>query len=225
MEKRRFKKARRRDCRLARSLTAAYYCSDGHDVQYLNLTETAACTCGIPEYRLRTSWSRDQYIEEWEFNRTGVKVGKDVTVDDLKADGYKAILMTVGANVSQKMGVPGEDLHGVVGAVEFLADVNLGKNPEVGKKVAVIGGGNAAIDAARTALRLGAEEVHIIYRRQREDMPADKREIEEAEHEGIKIHFLTVPTKMIGTRRETHQHGVCQDVPRRVRPHRAETSC
>jgi NADH-quinone oxidoreductase subunit F len=185
-------------------LTAAYYLAQmGHDVTVFEALPKPGgmLLVGIPEYRLPKDILEAEinYIERMGVKiRTGVKVGKDVTVDDLKADGYKAILMTVGANVSQKMGVPGEDLHGVVGAVEFLADVNLGKNPEVGKKVAVIGGGNAAIDAARTALRLGAEEVHIIYRRQREDMPADKREIEEAEHEGIKIHFLTVPTKMIG---------------------------
>ena len=185
-------------------LTAAYYLAQlGHEVTVFEalLEPGGMLQIGIPEYRLPKDIlsAEIDYIERTGVRiRTGVAIGKDITIDELKADGYKAILIAVGANVSQNLGVPGEDLCGVVGAVEFLQDVSLGRNPKIGKKVAVIGGGNAAIDAARTALRLGASEVHIIYRRQREDMPADKTEVEEAEREGIKIHFLTVPIKMIG---------------------------
>ena len=185
-------------------LTAAYYLAQlGHQVTVFEaLPEPGGMLfTGIPEYRLPKDILKAEidYIERMGVTiHTGVKVGKDITIDDLKAQGYQGIFIAVGANISQKLEIPGEDLEGVAGAVEFLRDVNLGNNPKVGKRVAVIGGGNAAIDAARTALRLGAGEVHIIYRRQREDMPAEKSEIEEAEREGVKIHFLTAPVKMIG---------------------------
>jgi NADH-quinone oxidoreductase subunit F len=104
----------------------------------------------------------------------------------------------MGAQKSTSMGVDGEDLAGVGGAVEFLRAHNLGKDPEVGNRVAVIGGGNSAIDAARCVLRLGAEAVMIIYRRRRSDMPAQKEEIRAAEEEGITIHYLATPVRLEG---------------------------
>ncbi|MGE5587492.1 MAG: NADH-quinone oxidoreductase subunit NuoF [Clostridia bacterium] len=186
-------------------LTAAYYLAGfGYQVTvFESLPEAGGMLrAGIPEYRLPKDVLDAEILDICRRGveiRTGVAVGKDITLEELKQQGYKAIFIAIGANVSQKLGVPGEDLGGVVGAVEFLRDVNIGGHREVGKKVAVIGGGNAAIDAARTALRLGAKEVHIIYRRQREDMPADKNEVAEAEREGVKIHFLTAPSKMIGS--------------------------
>src|SRR4030043_75082 len=96
------------------------------------------------------------------------------------------------------MGIPGEDLPGIYDAIEFLKDINLGKAVPIGKKVAVIGGGNSAIDAARVAIRKGAAEVSILYRREKKDMPAEVEEIEAAEAEGIAIHTLTAPVQMIG---------------------------
>jgi NADH-quinone oxidoreductase subunit F len=96
------------------------------------------------------------------------------------------------------MRIPGEDLSGVYDAIEFLKEANLGREVKIGKKVAVVGGGNSAIDAARVALRKGAETVHIFYRRERKDMPAIEEEIQSAEDEGIQLHCLTVPTKILG---------------------------
>lgn len=185
-------------------LTAAYYLAGfGYQVTVFEALPEAGgmLRAGIPEYRLPKDVLDAEILAICRRGveiRTGVAVGKDITLEDLKEQGYRAIFIAVGANVSQKLGVPGEDLEGVIGAVEFLREVNINGRRKVGKKVAVVGGGNAAIDAARTALRLGAKEVHIIYRRQREDMPADKNEIAEAEREGVKIHFLTAPSRMIG---------------------------
>ncbi len=139
---------------------------------------------------------------EWEIEvikkagveiRTNTRIGEDIKLDELSSE-YDALFIAVGAHNEVKMDVPGgEDFEGVMPAVAFLRDVALGKPVEVGKKVAVVGGGNAAIDAARTARRMGAEEVHILYRRLRADMPADAGEIEAAEEEGIHIHYLTAP--------------------------------
>ncbi|MBW1712676.1 MAG: FAD-dependent oxidoreductase, partial [Deltaproteobacteria bacterium] len=111
---------------------------------------------------------------------------------------FKAIYVAVGAHHSLAMGLQGEDLEGVVGAVEFLREVNLGQKPAVGQKVAVIGGGNSAVDAARSALRLGAEEVTIVYRRLRDDMPAQEAEIKAAEEEGVNIQYLVAPNRYRG---------------------------
>ncbi|MCK7491288.1 MAG: FAD-dependent oxidoreductase [Comamonadaceae bacterium] len=108
------------------------------------------------------------------------------------------IVIAVGAHKSWKLDIEGEDLSGVWGAVEFLREVNLGKKVNVGSKVAIVGGGNSAIDAARTAMRLGAKDVTILYRRERKDMPAWENEIVAAEHEGVKIEYLVAPIKLIG---------------------------
>ncbi|KPK68921.1 hypothetical protein AMJ82_07030, partial [candidate division TA06 bacterium SM23_40] len=157
---------------------------------------------GIPSYRL----PRD--LLEGEIDvlkrlgvefRLGTRIGREVTLEELVAEGYGAIFLGLGAHVSRKLGIDGEDLEGVWGAVEFLRSVNLGEKVRVGKRAAVIGGGNAAIDAARTLLRLGCEDVSIVYRRSRVEMPAMEREIVEAEHEGVKIEYLTLPTKVIGS--------------------------
>lgn len=112
--------------------------------------------------------------------------------------GFQAAFLSVGAHRSLKLNVPGEKLRGVLPGVEFLRDVNLGKKVELGGKVAVIGGGNVAIDVARCALRLGAKTVEIYYRRSRKEMPAIPEEVEEAIREGVKVHFLSSPLKIIG---------------------------
>ncbi len=110
----------------------------------------------------------------------------------------KAIFIAVGAHKSRKLNIEGEELKGVIHALNFLKEVNLGKKVEVGDKVAVIGGGNVAVDAARTALRLGSKEVHILYRRSKEEMPAYHEEVEQGEREGVKISFLVSPKKILG---------------------------
>ena len=155
---------------------------------------------GIPEYRL----PRD--ILEFEIDnvkRAGVKietntaVGKDVTLDELRGRGYKAFFVATGAHTGLKLGVEGEEAEGVMDAVAFLRDVNLGRGDTPGDRVGVVGGGNAAIDAARTALRMGTAEVHILYRRTRKEMPAQDEEIQAALDEGVKLHLLVAPKRVI----------------------------
>jgi len=158
---------------------------------------------GIPDYRL----PRDILNEEIEsIRRAGVEIrcnqalGTDLTLDSLlDGDGYKAVVLAIGAHRSGRLRIKGEDKAGVIHGVDFLRDVALGNPPDLkGKRVGVVGGGNVAIDAVRTAWRLGASEVHVIYRRRREDMPAYKEEIQAAEHEGAIMHFLTNPTQVLG---------------------------
>ncbi len=112
--------------------------------------------------------------------------------------GFRAAFLSIGAHRSLRLNVPGEKLQGVLPGVEFLRDINLGKKIGIGKKIAVIGGGNVALDVARSASRLGSESVEIYYRRSREEMPAIPEEVEEAIREGIRIHFLASPIKILG---------------------------
>ena len=112
--------------------------------------------------------------------------------------GFHAAFLSTGAHRSLRLNIPGEGLQGVLPGVEFLMDINLGKRIEVGTKVVVIGGGNVAVDVARSALRLGTKKVEIYYRRSRNEMPAIPEEVEEAIQEGVKIHFLASPLKIIG---------------------------
>ena len=112
--------------------------------------------------------------------------------------GFQAAFLSIGAHRSLRLNIPGEKLQGVLPGVEFLRDINLGKKIKIGKKIAVVGGGNVALDVARSAIRLGSESVEVYYRRSREEMPAIPEEVEEAMHEGIKIHFLASPVKMMG---------------------------
>jgi len=153
---------------------------------------------GIPDYRLPPD-VLDREIER--ILEAGVELKLNHKVDNLQSlfdEGYEAVFVGVGAHSSYKLNVPGEDLPGVYHGIDFLRDVNLGKKVEIGKRVVVVGGGNTAIDAARTALRLGAEDVRIIYRRTRADMPAFPEEIEEALEEGVIINFLVTPVKVLG---------------------------
>ncbi|HSA30391.1 MAG TPA: NADH-quinone oxidoreductase subunit NuoF, partial [Candidatus Omnitrophota bacterium] len=153
----------------------------------------------IPAYRLpRETLAREiRMIEQLGVDiETGKALGRDFTVADLKAQGYQAVFIGVGAPESARLGVDGEDAQGVVDALEFLRMYNIRGSVPVGKKVVVIGGGNAAIDAARSALRLGAETVTIIYRRGQSEMPAYAEEIEEALHEGATILPLTHPIEI-----------------------------
>ncbi len=165
---------------------------------------------GIPEYRL----PRKVLAKELEFMKdlgvemkTGVTVGKDLSFDSVWKEGYKAIFVGTGAHKSQKLKIEGANLKGVITALDFLWNVNSGDKFEVGKKVAVIGGGNVAVDAARsaltarTALKMGAEEVAILYRRSREEMPANPWEVREAEEEGVKLEFGVAPLRIVGDRK------------------------
>ena len=155
---------------------------------------------GIPEYRLPKEVVRQEidYIRKLGVEiQAGVEVGKHVSLDELKKKS-DAIFIAVGAHQGMALRVPGEELSGVIEGIEFLRRVNLGEKIEVGKKVAVIGGGNTAIDCARTSKRLGAEEVTILYRRTRAEMPASEEEISAAEAEGIKIEFLVAPARFLG---------------------------
>lgn len=155
----------------------------------------------IPEYRLPKEAldGEIQFVKDLGVEiKTGVKVGKDIGFDDLSKDNYKAIFVGVGADKSQKLKIAGTDLKGVVHALEFLWNVNCGENVDVGKDVVVIGGGNVAMDAARIALKSGAEHVSVLYRRSRDEMPAIPWEIEEAEAEGVKIEYLVAPRRFLG---------------------------
>ncbi len=152
---------------------------------------------GIPEYRLPKDILDNEinYVKELGVE---IKTKSAVTnLDEILGKGYKAVFLANGAWVSQKMNIPGEDAKGVLHAIDFLKKVSEGMKVELGNKVAVVGGGNAAVDAARTAVRLGAKEVSVIYRRSRAEMPAIPSEVDEMEQEGVKIRYLTTPTEVI----------------------------
>ena len=153
---------------------------------------------GIPEYRL----PKDVLNKEIEYiKRLGVevkvntKIGGEIQLEELKRS-YQAIFIATGAHESTKLNIPREDSHGVIHATDFLRDINMGRKVDIGQKVAVIGGGNTAIDASRVTRRLGVE-VKVIYRRSRAEMPATPAEVKGAEEEGIELIFLTNPTKII----------------------------
>jgi len=151
----------------------------------------------IPEYRLpKKVLDNDiSYVQEF-----GVEIRTKSPVKDLAEifnQGYAAIFIASGAQGGQKIGIPGEETSGVIHALDFLRMVSAGVDIKIGNKVVVVGGGNAAIDAARASLRLGARDVTVVYRRSRDEMPAISSEVEEAEREGIKIHFLATPTKIL----------------------------
>ncbi|HNV86266.1 MAG TPA: NADH-ubiquinone oxidoreductase-F iron-sulfur binding region domain-containing protein [Candidatus Omnitrophota bacterium] len=172
---------------------------------------------GIPEYRLPQKIVKrdvDRIREAGVTIKTGVAIGKNLTLGDLKKQGYKAVFLGVGAWHEKQMSIPGAELAGVMNSLTFLKTCKTGRIrkqngiysvaqgkeqiPITGKRVAVIGGGNAAADVVRTALRLGARQVNIIYRRTKDAMPAFPQEIEEAQKEGVKIHFLLNPTAIRG---------------------------
>ena len=184
-------------------LTAAYYLAImGHSVTVYDMMGKMGgmLRYGIPQYRLpKDVLDREIAIIE----KTGVKLvnnvklGKDFTIKSLKAEN-DAVIVAVGAWKSSSMRTPGEDLEGVYGGIDFLRGVIKGNAPEIGEKVVICGGGNTAMDACRTAVRLGAKEVYVVYRRTRNEMPADKLEIDEAEEEGVIYKFLTNPLSFNG---------------------------
>jgi NADPH-dependent glutamate synthase beta subunit-like oxidoreductase len=155
----------------------------------------------IPEYRLpRDILQSDvSYIQDLGVEiKYETPLSRDFTVDDLLKQGFKAVFIGIGAHRGLKLKIPGEDdYRGFSDCIDFLRKVNLGDTSRPGNKVIVIGGGNSAIDSARTALRLGCEEVTIAYRRSRREMPANPWEVDAAEEEGVKLHFLAAPVKII----------------------------
>jgi NADH-quinone oxidoreductase subunit F len=130
--------------------------------------------------------------------QTNVKIGKDITLDKLWQRGFQAVFISVGAHKTRKIGVEGENLNGVYDALDFLRQMNSDEKVKVGERAAVVGGGNVAIDSARTALKQGAKEVTILYRRSRDEMPANPYEVKEAEEEGVRIQFLVAPKRVLG---------------------------
>jgi NADPH-dependent glutamate synthase beta subunit-like oxidoreductase len=180
-------------------LTAAFYLAKkGHTVTVFEALPKPGgmMAVGIPDYRL----PQDVLMREIdEIKAVGVDIKTNVrieSVDRLLKDGYDAVFLGIGAHEGMKMGVDGEDSPGVMDCATFLRDVNLGNEVKVGERVAVIGGGNAAVDAARVALRLGAKKVTMIYRRTRVEMPASPEEVEATLHEGIEIVFLAAPSRI-----------------------------
>jgi NADPH-dependent glutamate synthase beta subunit-like oxidoreductase/Pyruvate/2-oxoacid:ferredoxin oxidoreductase delta subunit len=154
----------------------------------------------IPDFRLEKFVVSNEitYLKDLGVEiKTGVEFGKRITFESLREEGYQAFFIAVGTQKGMILNVPGEEANAVINAVDFLRDIALEKRVDVGEKVAVVGGGNSAIDAARTAKRLGAKEVLVLYRRSRKEMPALPREIMEAEKDGVIFHFLVAPKQII----------------------------
>ncbi len=184
-------------------LTAAYFLSKkGHKVTIFDKMPKMGgmLRYGIPEYRLPKAILQKEIslIENMgvEF-KNNIKIGEDITLSEIR-ENHDATLLAIGAWSSMSTRTKGEELEGVVGGIDFLCKVAQGIDTGMGKNVAVVGGGNTAMDACRTALRLGAENVYVIYRRTRAEMPAEDIEIEEAQEEGTNFKFLTNPSEYIG---------------------------
>ena len=184
-------------------LTAAYYLTImGHSVTVYDMMDKMGgmLRYGIPQYRLpKEVLDKEIAIIEKAGVKlvNNVKLGRDFTIKSLKEQN-DAVIVAVGAWKSSSMRTPGEELEGVYGGIDFLRAVIKGNAPEIGEKVAICGGGNTAMDVCLTAVRLGAKEVYVIYRRTRNEMPADKLEIDEAEEEGVTYKFLTNPLSFNG---------------------------
>ncbi len=184
-------------------LTAAYYLSkEGHKaVIYEAMPEAGGMLrYGIPQYRLPKEVvdKEIKLIENMGVEiKKNIKIGKDVELNYLR-DNFDATFLAIGAWESAKLNCPGEELDGVIGGIEFLSKLTVNELSAAGNKIAVVGGGNTAMDAARTAVRLGAKEVYNIYRRTKNEMPAEAVEIEEAEEEGVNFKFLVNPIEVLG---------------------------
>lgn len=186
-------------------LSAAYYLAlNGYSVRVIEALPSAGgmILVGIPRYRLprevidRETAKIEALGVEFRFN---TRFGKDVTYEHMKTEGFEAFFLAIGAHAAFKLGIAGEDDYPQVHeAIDFLKRVALGQRHVPGQRVVVVGGGNVAIDAARTCLRLGCEEVTLAYRRTRHEMPADEEEVEQAEEEGVRFAMLTVPVAVEG---------------------------
>jgi len=183
-------------------LTAAYYLGLlGHEVTVFDELPKpgGAMLAYIPEYRLPRKILEDEINARMEEAEVELKLKRKIReLDALLGEGYDAIFIATGAHEDVKLGIEGEEHPRVMSCLQLLKEVNvLGKKPKLGKRVVVIGGGNSAMDAARVSLRLGAEDVTVVYRRTRKEMPASPREVEEAEAEGVKFEFLATPSRVL----------------------------
>jgi len=185
-------------------LTCAYYLAqEGYPVTIFEKTPVLGgmLAMAIPSYRLPREIveAEIQLIHEMGVTmKTGVEVGKDMTIAQLRIEGFKAFFIGIGAQECKRLDIEGEDLDGVYSGLDYLRQVNLGEPVRLGRNVAVIGGGNVAMDAVRSARRLGAQNAFILYRRGLEEMPSRPEEIEECKEEGITINILTQPVQIIG---------------------------
>ena len=184
-------------------LTAAYFLAlKGHKVTVYDMMPKMGgmLRYGIPEYRLPKAVLDEEIADIASLGvefKNNFKIGKDASFDDIKSQ-HDAVIVAIGAWKSMGLRCGGADLSGVYGGIDFLEAVALKNAPEIGKSVAVVGGGNTAMDACRTAVRLGAEKVYVVYRRTRAEMPAEDIEIEEAMEEGVEFKFLTNPDTILG---------------------------
>ncbi len=184
-------------------LSAAYYLTlNGHETTVFEMMPEMGgmLRYGIPEYRLPKKVLADEIRQiaglgvRFENN---IKIGKDISFEQLRRD-YDAVIVTIGCWKGSAIGCPGEDLEGVLSGIDVLRKVTSGEDAKLGKKVAVVGGGNVAMDCCRTAVRCGAEKVYVVYRRTRAEAPAEDLEITEAMEEGVEFKFLTNPAEIIG---------------------------
>jgi formate dehydrogenase beta subunit len=187
-------------------ISAAYYLNRlGHPVTIFEGLQVSGgmIGVGIPPYRQ----PRDVLQREIDIIKDlgveikyGLRLGKDFTIPDLFSQGFRAVFLGIGSHRSIPLGLKGEDegIEGIFsGGIDFLRDINLGRDVTIGENVAIVGGGNTAIDCARTCLRMGASRVGIVYRRTEAEMPADPEEMEDAREEGINLYFLTQPTEIL----------------------------
>ncbi len=184
-------------------LTCAYYLAiEGYDVDVFEALPVAGgwLAVGIPEYRLpkKVLKAEIKVIEDLGVKiHLNTKIGTDIAFDKLQKD-YNAVFIGCGTMKSSKLNIPDEDMQGVIHGVDYLMRVNLGEKVNIGDKVAVVGGGNVAMDAVRTAVRMGSKNVFVLYRRTRAEMPAAPEEIEEAIEEGVEMKFLVAPKRVVG---------------------------
>jgi NADPH-dependent glutamate synthase beta subunit-like oxidoreductase len=185
-------------------LTCAYYLAqEGYPVTIFEKADLLGgmLTMAIPSYRLPREIveAEIQLIRDLGVTmKTGLEIGKDKTIAQLREGGFRAFFVAIGAQECSRLGIEGEDLRGVYGGLDYLRRIKRGESLALGKDVVVIGGGNTAIDAARSARRSGSENAFILYRRGLEEMPARPEEIEECQEEGIGIQTLTQPVRFIG---------------------------
>ncbi|MBW2259464.1 MAG: FAD-dependent oxidoreductase [Deltaproteobacteria bacterium] len=186
-------------------LTAAYFLArEGYPVTVFEAAPLAGgmLRVGIPKYRLPKDIV-DTEIESIKALgveiKTNTPIGRDVTLDDLRNEGFSAFFFAVGAHKGFRLNIEGEsDFDGVTDCIDFLRKVNLSEEVDVGQRVVVVGGGYSSMDASRTCVRLGVPEIHIVYRRSKDEMPAMEEEVREAEEEGVKINYLTIPKRVKG---------------------------
>ena len=195
-------------------LSAAYYLSlKGYGVTVIESLPWAGgmMRVGIPRYRLPLSVLEREISLIQELGvvfRFNTRMGKDITVEALRQEGFESFYVATGAHKGLRMGIKGEnDFSPVMDAITYLHQAGLGHAPSIGSRVAVVGGGNVALDAARTALRLGSSDVTVLYRRTRSEMPALKEDVIQAEQEGVRVSFLKIPVEISGS--QSKVSGIC----------------